>query len=63
MSEISVSKSMTMIFTDDHHESVLDFMPYYYSLDIDFNILCVILKYYAGKTATSYIDVIIVIIK
>ncbi len=32
---------MNMISTDDHHELVLVFMPYFYALDIDFNGLCV----------------------
>ncbi len=41
MSEISLPKTIHMISTDDHHELVLVFIPYYYWLDIDFNVLCV----------------------
>ncbi len=40
-SEISLPKTMNMISTDDQHELVLVFMPYYYWLDVDFNGLCV----------------------
>ncbi len=40
-SEISLPKTMNMIYTNDHHEFVLVFMPNYYWLDVDFNGLCV----------------------
>ncbi len=39
--DISLPKTMNMISTDDHHELVLVFMPYYCRLDVDFNGLCV----------------------
>ncbi len=44
MSEKSLPKTMNMISTDDHHDLVLVFMPYYYRLDIDFNGLSVEFK-------------------
>ncbi len=34
--EISLPKTMNMIFTDDQHKFVLVFMPYYYWLDMIF---------------------------
>ncbi len=38
--EISLPKTIHVIFTDDHHERFLGFVPYYYWFDIDFNDLC-----------------------
>ncbi len=48
-SEISYTKTMNIIFTDDHHKLV--FMPYYYWLEIDFNGLSVYnFKEFTGET-------------
>ncbi len=46
-SEISLSKTMNMISTDDHHELVHVFMPYYYWLDVDFNGKLLVQQHYA----------------
>ncbi len=45
---------MNMISTDDHHEPVLVFMPYYYWLDID-GLMVYVYNFnkFTGETAIS----------